>query len=232
MELSIVVPAHNEEANIADTIKRIESSVAIPHEAIIVNDHSVDRTVQLIEDCARAYPRLRLAHNTMSQGFANAVITGINCARGDYVIPVMADLCDDLSTVGIMYEKMRQGYDVVCGSRYIRGGCRRGGPVPKALLSVVGSFLMHTLVGVPVHDVSNSFKMYRRDVLNRIALESRGFEISMEMLMKAHFLRCRITEVPTAWQERSRGRSSFKVMGQLPAYVGLCLWSIKKRIAG
>ena len=94
MQLSIVVPAHNEAENIAELIRCVESSVPIPHELIVVNDHSVDQTSVIVEECARSYPCVRLAHNAFLPGFANALLTGFGLAQGDCVVPVMADSCD------------------------------------------------------------------------------------------------------------------------------------------
>jgi glycosyltransferase involved in cell wall biosynthesis len=232
MKLSIIVPAHNEEQNIADVVKGIESAVDIQHELIIVNDHSSDATAAIVEGLARDNERLTLVHTTGPRGFANALKTGVHAARGDYVVPVMADLCDELATVGAMYEKMQQGFDVVCASRYMRGGRRQGGSILKAFLSAFGGVSLRYIIGIPTQDVPNSFKMYRRELFSHIALESRGFEISMEIALKAHFLSSRITEVPTRWKERTQGVSSFCIPQALPAYARWYLWAIKKRITG
>ncbi len=127
MKLSIIIPAYNEEDNIVKVINKIEHSIDIPFELIVVNDHSVDNTARFTEELTRQYGNVRLVENKSERGFANAIKTGFSNATGDVFIPIMADLCDDLSTIKKMFDKINDGYDMVCASRYIKGGSRIGG---------------------------------------------------------------------------------------------------------
>ncbi len=131
MKLSVVIPAHNEEANIANIIERIEDSLDLEHELVIVNDHSQDRTRQLAEELAAKYHNVRLIDNNLDKGFANAIKTGFANVRTNIVIPVMGDFCDDLDTIKKMLAKINDGYDIVCGCRYIKVGARMGGSKAK-----------------------------------------------------------------------------------------------------
>jgi hypothetical protein len=89
---------------------------------------------------------------------------------------------------------------------------------------------LHHLTGLPTHDVSNSFKMYTREVLERIPIESDGgFEIGMEILIKAHFSGFRITEVPSLWRDRTAGQSRFKFAQWLPKYLRWYLFALRCR---
>lgn len=230
MKLSIIIPAFNEEENIATVITRIEQSLEIDHELVVVNDHSTDNTFALVERLVVSYPNLKLVNNDKEKGFANAILCGLGHASGDVLLPVMADLCDDLRTVNNMYEMILQGYDVVCGSRYIEGGLRQGGPKFKAMLSRLGGYTVHLLIGIPTHDIANAFKMYRKEAVKGITISSKGFEVSMELALKAYFNGFKITEVPTQWKERERGKSSFKVFKLLPNYIRIYLWALKERI--
>lgn len=232
MKLSIIVPAYNEEDNIVEVIKRIEESVFIPHELVVVSDHSTDKTFELVEQLSKQYKNLVLVENKLEVGFANAIRTGINHSSGELLVPVMADLCDDLSTIQAMYERINQGYDIVCGSRYILGGKRLGGSMLKGFLSNFAGCSLHYLLGVPTSDIANAFKMYKRDVLEKIEIKSKGFEISMEIPLKAYYLGFKITEVPTLWKERAKGKSSFKIFKLLPSYLKLYAWAIFKRLRG
>jgi glycosyltransferase involved in cell wall biosynthesis len=127
MKLSIIIPAHDEEENIADVIQKLEGSIALEHELVVVNDHSLDRTAQIVGRLADQYKNIRFVENKREKGFANAIKTGFENAAGDVVIPVMADLCDDLGTIPKLWEKINEGYDVACGCRYIKEGGRLGG---------------------------------------------------------------------------------------------------------
>lgn len=226
MILSIVMPAHNEEGNIGDCIVRVEDVIDISHELIVVNDHSSDRTVEIIKEMAKRYPGVRLVNNTAAAGFVNALKSGFSQAKADLVVPVMGDLCDDLPTIKEMLKKIEEGYDVVCGSRYMSGGARIGGSRLKAFLSRTAGTSLYRLLGIPTHDIANAFKMYRKEVLEKITIEAKGFEISMELPLKAYYMGYKIAEVPTVWRERTRGASSFKVFKLLPNYIKFYLWAL------
>ena len=229
MKLSIVVPAHNEQDNIIDLIDNIEKSVDIEHELIIVNDHSTDRTRELVKGRMKEYSNLSLVENELDKGFANALKTGFDNASCELIVPVMADLCDELTTINKMYKKISQGYDVVCGSRYMKGGRHIGGPKVKGFFSsLVGRSLYFT--GLPTHDISNAFKMYRKSVLKNLILKSQAYEISMEIALKAYYAGFKTTEVPTVWKGRTKGRSGFKTIKLIPNYLKLYIWAIVKAI--
>jgi len=232
MELSIVVPAYNESENITEVIQRIEASVSTPHELIVVDDHSADETASLVLSLCGRFPRLKLVNNERERGFANALRSGFEKAACGMVVPVMADLCDELSAIDKMHSKMKEGFDIVCGSRYMPGGARLGGSKVKGFFSTFVGRSLHFLLGIPTHDIPNAFKLYRKEVLENVIIESKGFSISMEITLKAFYLGYRITEVPTIWKERTKGRSSFKMWKLFPSYLRLYAWGVAKRLAG
>lgn len=162
MKLSIVVPAHNEEQNIASVIERIHREINIPFELVLVNDHSADKTKDIVLDLAKKYSNIVLVENNLSAGFANAIKTGFSNIKTEVVVLVMGDLCDDLKTIPLMFEKIEQGFDLVCASRYIKGGGRLGGSRIKGFLSSFAGWSLHYLLGIPTHDIANAFKMYRK----------------------------------------------------------------------
>jgi len=232
MKLSIIVPVHNEQDNITDVIEKIEAGVSIPHELVVVDDHSTDKTHELVSIIEKKYHNLRLVNNTLKGGFANAIRTGFTEAKGDVVVPVMGDLCDDLGTISVMFDKLNDGYDVVCGSRYMKGGRRLGGSKFKGFLSGLAGRSLHFCLGIPTGDIANAFKMYRKSVLENIDIKAQGFEISMEIPLKAYYAGYKLTDVPTVWKERVKGKSNFKIFKLLPSYLKLYLWAIYKRIRG
>ncbi|MFH1269717.1 MAG: glycosyltransferase [Candidatus Omnitrophota bacterium] len=232
MKLAIVIPAHNEQDNITEVINKIEGSLDIPHELIVVDDHSTDGTAGLVQEASRRYSNIRLVENLGERGFANTVRTGFAHNKSDVVVPVMADLCDDLRTIKEMFQKINEGYDIVCGSRYIRGGSRIGGSKIKGFFSCFAGWSLHYLLGVPVHDIANAFKMYRKRVLDSVDIKAKGFEISMELPLKAYYLGFKMAEVPTVWKERTRGKSSFSMLKLLPGYLKIYIWAIFRRIRG
>jgi len=230
MKLSVIIPAHNEEENILEVIKKIETTLDITHELVVVNDHSTDNTRNLLETFLEKYKNMSLVDNKLEAGFANAIKTGFLNAKARVVVPVMGDLCDDLETINKMYSKIVAGYDVVCASRYSREGLRLGGSKLKAFLSCWGGRSISYLIGIPTKDIANAFKMYKKEVIESIDIKSKGFEVSMELPIKAYYLGFKIVEVPTTWRERTKGKSSFKVFKLLPRYLKLYFWALSKRV--
>jgi glycosyltransferase involved in cell wall biosynthesis len=232
MKLSIIVPAHNEEENIGQVIEQIEDRIKFPFELIVVNDHSADKTSEIVVGLTKKFNNIILIENKLTPGFANAVKTGLVSAKTEVVVPVMGDLCDDLGTIPLMFEKVKEGFGVVCGSRYIKGGERIGGSKVKGFFSFFVGLTMFMFTGIPTRDVANAFKMYRKEVIDSINIESTGFEISMELALKAYFKGFKITEVPTVWREREKGKSSFKMFNLTPNYSRWYLWAIARKLKG
>lgn len=229
MKLTVVIPAHNEEENIAGLIGKIEgSNLGIDFELVVVADHCTDSTIKIVNEKIKEFSNLRVVENNFNPGFANALRTGFLNASGDLILPIMGDLCDDLETVKRMYGKILEGYDIACGSRYMNGGSRFGGSRLKGFLSILGGRSLYHILKIPTHDIANAFKMYRKEVIQAVDIQAKGFEISMELPLKAYYLGFKITEVPTVWRERTKGKSSFKMFKLLPRYLKLYIWGVYK----
>ncbi len=226
MKIGIVIPAHNEDKVIAKTIEGLVKELDLDYEIVVVNDHSIDNTVKAVETLMQKFPNLRLVDNDWKIGFGNALRKGFSVSDSDLIIPVMADFCDDFRTIRQMYEKALEGFDLVCGSRYMRGGTKIGGPFIQSLSSRFVGWSLKYLIGIPTFDVSNSFKCYRKNILETVKINSKGFEISMEITLKAFFAGFRITEVSTNWTGRSIGKSKFYLFKIAPKYIRLYLWAI------
>jgi len=224
--LSIVIPARNEQENLEETIDSLFSFVnGDTTEIIVVNDHSTDNTEMIVRKIAKKRPQVKLVHNDNEPGFANALKTGFAHAKGEYVIPVMADGCDNAATIQLMIEKAKEGFDLVCGCRYMKNGGKYGGPKFQNFFSKFVCLSLYYLAGIPTRDVSNAFKLYRRKSLQQICLNEKGFAISMEAALKFYFQGYKICDVPTVWYGRKKGRSKFKILKTFP-YIKLYLCAI------
>jgi len=226
MELTIVIPAYNEEAVIEDTLRDIEKKLTLPHQVIVVNDHSRDDTPRIVERLAREFPTLRLVQNTGVRGISQTLLTGWRAATTPVVVTMMADLCDDPATVPEMLKKIEAGFDVCCGSRYMPGGSKIGGPPLQSWFSQFVGWSLHRFIGLPTSDASNAFKMYRRDVLANMTIEEAGFASSLEIIVKAFLKNYKICEVPTTWRARTKGKSSFKVFKVARNYLRWYMWAL------
>jgi hypothetical protein len=145
---------------------------------------------------------------------------GIAGTRSPYVLISMADGSDEPAIVDGMVALAADGADLVAASRYMRGGHQVGGPVLKRLMSRMAGLTLHWFAGVPTHDPTNNFKLYSRRFLDSVTIESTaGFELALELTVKATLARRRIEEVPTTWRDRTAGQSNFRLRKWLPHYL-------------
>ncbi|MDR0295290.1 MAG: glycosyltransferase family 2 protein [Prevotellaceae bacterium] len=220
--INIVIPVYNEGGNIQKLFEEIKLKIKTPVEILVVYDFEEDNTLPVIETIKANYPfTVRLERNRYGRGALNAIKSGMQLSTKEAVLVMMADLSDNLEVVDTMYTKIaNEGYDLVCGSRYMKGGKQHGGPFLKGLFARVAGVSLHWLTRIPTHDVSNSFKMYRKTMLDAISIESNGgFEIGMEILVKAYSAGYKITEIPSEWYDRTAGKSNFKLWAWLPHYL-------------
>ena len=219
--INIVIPVYNEGENIRGTLYEIKSKVKTPHHIFIIYDFDEDNSLPAIRDFMEKNNRnIYLVKNKYGRGVLNAIKTGFESINDGVILVVMADFSDDLDKVDEMLKKINEGYDIVCGSRYMKGGRQIGGPRFKKLLSRTAGVSLHYLTGIPTHDVTNSLKMYTKHVLNDIRIESNGgFELGMEIAIKAFLKGYKITEVPSIWRDRSTGESRFMLWKWLPKYL-------------
>ncbi len=215
--LDIVIPVYDEGANIWATLEQLQAKVKTPHRVWIVYDFDEDDTLSALQ--GHSFANLNLVKNRHGRGVVSALKTGFEVSPGPAVLVAMADLSDDLGSVDPMFQKIEEGYDLVCGSRYMSGGAQVGGPALKKILSRAAGWSLRFLGGLATHDATNNFKMYRKSLLDSLTVESQGgFELGLEMVVKAHLRAARIGEVPTVWRDRAQGVSKFKLFKWLPSY--------------
>lgn len=230
--ISVVVPVYNEAENIGRLFEELKSKISIPLEVIIIYDREDDNTIPIVWELSPLYPfNIKLVKNHWGNGVLNAIKTGFRVAVCEAVLVVMADISDDLRIVDEMYDLVRKGYDVVCGSRYMPGGQQIGGPLLKRSFSRLAGVSLHYISGLPTHDVTNSFKMYSKRFLQATDVESTGgFEIGMELTVKAFMRGYKITELPAIWKDRVAGESRFRMWKWIPKYLKWYFYAFKKHL--
>jgi glycosyltransferase involved in cell wall biosynthesis len=230
--LTIIIPARNEESTIIKTLDNLIKKVRVPCSYIVINDRSTDLTGSKVKKYSRKYKQVLLIETSINKnGFSNALKKGFTIAKSEFVLPVMADNCDDPRTINKMYKKILRGYDVVAGSRYVSGGGKKGGPKMQGFLSKIVCLSLQRITAIPIHDISNSFKIYRKDCFKNLKIpESYGVEVSMYLTLQAYFKGARVTEVPTYWYGRVKGKSKFNPLKRFPRYLSIYLWALKERV--
>ena len=218
--LSLVIPVYNEAENIPALFEAIERHLGSEPEVLICYDFEEDNSLPAVAPLTADFPGLRLVKNRFGRGPLGAIKSGFEVAKGPAVVVVMADLSDDLSTVPLMLERFAEGCRVVAGSRYMKGGRQIGGPLLKRTLSRLAGLSLHYLVGLATHDATNSFRLYSKELLDSTEIESDGgFELGLELTVKAYLRGLRIGEVPTVWTDRTIGESRFALWRWLPKYL-------------
>jgi dolichol-phosphate mannosyltransferase len=219
--MDFIVPVYDEAGNFEAMVRELYEKVPLPKRLLVVYDREEDNTLPVARRLQSEFPDIVLVRNARGHGVLNAIRSGISAATGDVVIVTMADLSDDAAVVPEMVRRIRSGEaDIVCASRYMTGGRQIGGPPLKRFLSRMAGLTLYWSGALPVHDATNAFRAYRREVLQSIEIESKaGFEYSLELTAKAQAAGYRIAEVPSTWRDRSAGQSRFRLFQWLPQYL-------------
>jgi dolichol-phosphate mannosyltransferase len=226
--LSIVIPAHNEELSLPSTVEAICTRLHgenIPYEVVVVNDHSSDRTSDVVTGMAARFPLVRVVDNLRSNGFGNAIHTGLDQFRGDAVCIVMADASDDPIDIVKFYRKLEEGYDCVFGSRFMRESVVVDYPQLKLFLNRLSNQFIRILFGLAYNDMTNAFKMFRREVIAGVSpILSHHFNITVELPLKAIVRGFSYAIVPNNWYNRKDGVSKFRVKEMGSRYLFIVLY--------
>jgi dolichol-phosphate mannosyltransferase len=229
--LTIIIPVYNEGANFPGLWSEMKQHLDFPFTALVAYDFDGDDTLPVVQQIIdQGETRLRLIKNTYGGGVVGAIRTGFDAAPPGPVLVVMADLSDDLRQVRRMLELYRSGSHIVVGSRYMKGGRLISGAWFKQLLSRLSGVTLCWFRGIPTHDATNAFKIYDRAMLSTIRIESKGgFELSLEITVKAFLAGYTISETPATWRDRTAGTSRFRLWKWLPHYLKWYFWAFQPK---
>jgi len=228
--LSIVIPARNEEGCIASTVEHLHLELSlrgVPHEVIVVDDGSTDRTWEILEAEKNKISILKPIKNPGPHGFGRAIVKGLDAMSGDAVVIMMADESDDCRDVVRYWEKLNEGYDCVFGSRFMRGGGTIDYPPIKLFMNRLANAFVRFLFRHGLNDTTNAFKAYRKQVIDGIRpILSPHFNITVELPLKAIVRGYTFTVIPITWRNRRTGVAKLKLkeMGSRYLFIVLYIW--------
>jgi len=226
--LSVVIPARDEEACIASTVEHLHVELRlnnVRHEIIVVDDGSVDRTREIVNEIKCRIPVVKPVQSPAPHGFGRAIVAGLDEMKGDAVVLMMADESDDCRDVVRYWETLQQGYECVFGSRFIKGGRAIDYPKPKLLLNRCANLFLKIIFNIPLNDTTNAFKAYRRDVIAGCRpLISPHFNITVELPLKAIVRGYSWATIPITWRSRRTGIAKLKIKEMGSRYMFICLY--------
>lgn len=237
MKLSVVIPARDESGHLPDTLRELGHALrdaGIDHELVVVDDHSTDRSVPMLRALQFELPVLVVVENHGAGGFGHAVVAGLEASSGDAVAIYMADASDrpeDL--VNFVRTMEEENVDCVFGTRFSRGGRTVDYPLVKLLLNRAANNVIRLLFRIRYDDITNAFKLYRRDVLEGVRpYLSHHFNLTVELPLKAIIRGYSYAVVPNTWINRREGVSKFQIreMGSRYVFIVLYCW-LERRLS-
>ena len=228
--LSVVIPARDEEGCIAATVEHLHLELTlhqVPHEIVVVDDGSSDRTWDILRGLQANNAALRLVKNDGMPGFGRAIAKGLESVSGDAVVIMMADESDDCRDVVLYWKVLNEGWDCVFGSRFLKGGGVIDYPWLKLRINRLANFFIRVLFHVPLNDTTNAFKAYRKTALDGCRpFLSPHFNLTVELPLKAIVRGYSWTVVPITWRNRRTGTAKLKLkeMGSRYLFIVAYVW--------
>jgi dolichol-phosphate mannosyltransferase len=226
--LSVVIPARDEEGCIASTVEHLHVELRlnqVPHEIVVVDDGSSDRTWQILQEARERISELRPIRNPGPHGFGRAIAFGLRHMTGDAVVIMMADESDDCRDVVQYWKKLNEGWDCVFGSRFIKGGGTIDYPWIKLQVNRLANTFLRFLFNIPLNDTTNAFKAYRKTVIEGCQpLIAPHFNLTVEIPLKAIVRGYSWSVIPITWRNRRVGHAKLKMKEMGSRYLFICLY--------
>jgi dolichol-phosphate mannosyltransferase len=215
-EITVIIPMCNEQDNVEGTVTKVKEvldGLQAPWELILVDDGSVDRTVEIAERLAAADDRVVVLTHGANLGRGSALRTGFAAASGRFVFTVDCDLSYAPEHIAEMYKALlsKGRPDVVIASPYMKGGRAEGVPFLRLAISRAANVLISRALGGDLKTVTGIARGYRKKALEALDLSSSGKEIHLEIVSKSFALGYRIVEIPAVLRGRRRGRSKLRL---------------------
>lgn len=226
--LSIIIPVRNEQINLKIMLKILTCILEVPYEIMVVYDSQNDNSIPIIKTLQTKFSQINSIYNLLGKGVANAIKSGVKKSNGKYILIFAADEVGPVLAIEDMLVLMEKGCDLVSCTRYAYGGRRLGGSRIQAFLSKLGNNLFNAIVGTTLTDSTTGIKMFRRDIFEKINLESNvGWAVLFELTIKAQMHGMKLGEVPiTSIDRLYGGRSTFSMRIWFVEYMKWFLYGI------
>jgi len=232
MKCFVMLPCHNEEQNLERLISSLHEALHthMSYQIMAVNDGSTDGTSGILHNLSEKYP-IMVAEHKSNGGLASAFRTGLGLAMEhasaeDLIVTMDADNTHDPKYITRL-AKEAERLGVVISSRYAKGGRQLHVPSYRVVLSRILNFLIRTLTRMPVNDATSGYRCYKASILKKSMrifgekfIESKGFEVSCEILLKTYWCSGSVGEVPnTLDYSKKMGRSKIRIMPTIFSYI-------------
>ncbi len=226
--LSVVIPARDEEGCVASTVRHLHLELklqGVPHEILVVDDGSQDRTWEILTATCQEVSTLRLIRSPGPHGFGRAIVRGLDAMQGDAAVIMMADESDDCRDVAVYWRELNAGYDCVFGSRFVKGGGVIDYPRLKLALNRIANAFVRLMFAHGLNDTTNAFKAYRKTVIDGVRpILSPHFNITVELPLKAIVRGFNWKMVPITWRNRRTGVAKLKIKEMGSRYFFICAY--------
>ena len=213
--ISIVVGVYNEEEVLPPFIKTFFRDISLKEnfELILVNDGSTDNTKKIIIEFKKKYPKIKLISYYPNKGLGNALRTGFKHATGRIIVTMDSDLAHPPRYISKLVRMVDKGYDMVIGSRYIKGGIIKKVPIRRDILSKFTNLITRIAIMSNVNDQTTNFRAYKASKLKNVNFYSNGFEVEIELLVRFMKKNARIKEIPViSYVDREGGEPHFSLL--------------------
>ncbi len=235
MRITVVTPTYNEAENLPKLVSAL-FSLPLDVRVLVVDDNSPDGTGDIADELALKFPgRIEVLHRPGKMGLRSAYLNGFQKVMdGDSqaIVQMDADFSHDPAAL-VNMAGLLETCDAVLGSRYTKGGSvDQQWPVWRKGLSAFGNFYAKSILGLPLHDVTTGFRMWRRETLRQMPFEriqSNGYVFLVEMAYLAHCLEFKIGESPIYFADRRWGKSkmSFKIQMEAAMRIWQVWWGYR-----
>jgi dolichol-phosphate mannosyltransferase len=225
---SVVMPARDEADSLPPTLRALYAELSregVPHEIVVVDDGSSDRTWAVLGELGAEIPTLAPVRNTGANGFGRAVTFGFDHVKGDAVVIMMAD-ASDLPADAVRYWRLlNEGSECVFGSRFMRKGDVVDYPPIKLIVNRMANQFIRVLFNIRLNDTTNAFKAYRRNVIEGCRpFMSPHFNLTVELPLKAIVRGFTWTVIPISWRNRTSGEAKLRIKEMGSRYFFICMY--------